>query len=187
METPAAIEYFLVNVTGQIETANFPGCNNLYCKYCYVAGTDWSIVAGPEEGISQMAKKSLDERQLIVLNFPLDVTFKSTNPFGWPQLVISCYGSDAFGKDVIRGYGAVHVPPIPGTHKRKIAMFVPKSTSLLRSFTSWFSGKRPEFTDPKLVAQSNGREVIRVASQGYVEITFNVMLKDFKRFGFRNV
>ena len=31
-----------------------------------------------------------------------------------PQLVVSCYGPDAFGHDVVRGYGAVHVPISPG-------------------------------------------------------------------------
>lgn len=34
-------------------------------------------------------------------------------PLG-PQLVVSCYGLDAFGHDVVRGYGAVHVPISPG-------------------------------------------------------------------------
>ncbi|KAL1482684.1 hypothetical protein MTO96_050304, partial [Rhipicephalus appendiculatus] len=32
-----------------------------------------------------------------------------------PQLVLAVYGLDAFGNDVVRGYGAVHVPPIAGT------------------------------------------------------------------------
>jgi Ciliary basal body-associated, B9 protein len=31
-----------------------------------------------------------------------------------PQLVVSVYGYDAFGKDVVRGYGVTHVPIVPG-------------------------------------------------------------------------
>ncbi len=31
-----------------------------------------------------------------------------------PQLVLSCYGQDVFGNDVIRGYGVVHLPMAPG-------------------------------------------------------------------------
>ena len=50
---------------------------------------------GLEEGITQMAKKSLDDRQSFVLNFPLDVTFKSTNPYGckWVFFIfcVHCY------------------------------------------------------------------------------------------------
>lgn len=41
-----------------------------------------SFLQGWEEGISQTTKKSLDRRQVFVFNFPLDITFKSTSPFG---------------------------------------------------------------------------------------------------------
>jgi len=37
---------------------------------------------GLEEGVTQTSKKSSDGRQIFVLNFPLDITFKSTNPYG---------------------------------------------------------------------------------------------------------
>lgn len=73
---------FLVSVVGQIEKAHFPNYDNMYCKYTFVYGPDWEIVTGIEEGISQIAQKSQDERQQVVWNFPLDVSFKSTNPHG---------------------------------------------------------------------------------------------------------
>uniref|UniRef100_A0A8C5TQD2 B9 domain-containing protein 1 n=1 Tax=Malurus cyaneus samueli TaxID=2593467 RepID=A0A8C5TQD2_9PASS len=63
-------------------------------------------------------------------------------------------------------------------------MFVPESTSKLQQFTSWFTGRRPEFTDPKVVAQGEGREVTRVRSQGFVTISFNVMTKDMHKLGY---
>jgi len=31
-----------------------------------------------------------------------------------PQIVVSVYGPDAFGNDIVRGYGAVHIPFTPG-------------------------------------------------------------------------
>lgn len=37
---------------------------------------------GLEEGISQITSKSQDVRRALVWNFPIDVTFKSTNPYG---------------------------------------------------------------------------------------------------------
>nr|KAF6398784.1 B9 domain containing 1 [Molossus molossus] len=139
---------------------------------------------GLEEGISQITSKSQDVRQALVWNFPIDVTFKSTNPFGWPQIVLSVYGPDVFGNDVVRGYGAVHVPLSPGRHRRTIPMFVPESTSKLQKFTSWFMGRRPEYTDPKVVAQGEGREVTRVCSQGFVTLLFNVVTKDLRKLGY---
>ncbi|XP_012967237.3 B9 domain-containing protein 1 isoform X3 [Mesocricetus auratus] len=155
----ASPSVFLLMVNGQVESAQFPEYDDLYCKYCFVYGQDWAPTAGLEEGISQIASKSQDVRQALVWNFPIDVTFKSTNPYGWPQIVLSVYGPDVFGNDVVRGYGAVHVPFSPGRHKRTIPMFVPESTSTLQKFTSWFMGRRPEYTDPKVVAQGEGREV----------------------------
>ncbi|XP_016787738.1 B9 domain-containing protein 1 isoform X2 [Pan troglodytes] len=154
----ASPSVFLLMVNGQVESAQFPEYDDLYCKYCFVYGQDWAPTAGLEEGISQITSKSQDVRQALVWNFPIDVTFKSTNPYGWPQIVLSVYGPDVFGNDVVRGYGAVHVPFSPGRHKRTIPMFVPESTSKLQKFTSWFMGRRPEYTDPKVVAQGEGRE-----------------------------
>ncbi|XP_037663938.1 B9 domain-containing protein 1 isoform X3 [Choloepus didactylus] len=127
---------FLLMVNGQVESAQFPEYDELYCKYCFVYGQDWAPTAGLEEGISQITSKSRDVRRVLVWNFPIDVTFKSTNPYGWPQIVLSVYGPDVFGNDVVRGYGAVHVPFSPGRHKRTIPMFVPESTSKLQRFTS---------------------------------------------------
>ncbi|XP_061201711.1 B9 domain-containing protein 1 isoform X2 [Neopsephotus bourkii] len=154
---------FLVSVTGQIESGRFPGFDDLYCKFCFVYGQDWVPTAGLEEGISQITSTSDVSPTTLVWNFPIDITFKSTNPSGWPQIVVSVYGPDFFGHDVVRGYGAVHVPFTPG---------------------SWFTGRRPEFTDPRVVAQGEGREVTRVRSQGFVTISFNVVTKDMKKLGY---
>ncbi|XP_076122252.1 B9 domain-containing protein 1 isoform X1 [Alosa pseudoharengus] len=161
----------------------FPEYDDLYCKYCFVYGHDWAPTSGLEEGISQITCKSRESHKLI-WNFPLDITFKSTNPFGWPQIVVSVYGPDVFANDVVRGYGATHIPFTPGKHTRTIPMFVPESTTRLQKLTSWLMGRRPEFTDPKVVAQGEGREVTRVRSQGFVTLQFNIVTKDLKKLGY---
>ena len=54
---------------------------------------------------------------------------RSTSPFGWPQLVVSVYGLDSLGNDVVRGYGAIHVPLSAGSnYQATMPMFVPQST-----------------------------------------------------------
>ncbi|ELT89985.1 hypothetical protein CAPTEDRAFT_173681 [Capitella teleta] len=175
---------FLLMVNGQIETADFPEHDDIYCRYCFVFGQDWVITSGLEEGITQMTRKSRDDRQAFVINFPLDVSFKSTNPHGWPQLVVHAYGLDIFGKDVVRGYGVVHVPITPGRHTLRLPMFVPESSSRFQQLLSWMMSRRPEYTDPKVVAHGEGREVTRVRSQGYVTVTLNVVMKDMKKLGY---
>jgi len=178
---------FLYSLSGTLESAHFPQINDLYCKYSFNTGIDWIVTGGIEEGFTQISSCSTDSRQIFSFNFPIDVTFKSTNPYGWPQLVLSCYGHDIFGNDVVRGYGCTHLPITAGHHKRKVAMFVPTSTSMVQKFTSWIFGRRPEFVNPIIATQGEGREVTRVRSQGSIDLTFNVLLKDFRSLGYDSV
>lgn len=39
-----------------------------------------------------------------------------------------------------------------------IGMFVPESSSVLQKITSWLTGRRPEYIDPRVLAQGEGRE-----------------------------
>jgi hypothetical protein len=94
---------FLLSVTGQVAAGSFHGGkDDLYCKLCFVCGPDWAVTAGQEEGITQIARKPSDGQQKVVWNFPLDVTFRSTCPYGWPQLVLSVFEIDSFGNEVRR-------------------------------------------------------------------------------------
>ncbi|KAK7583959.1 hypothetical protein V9T40_004922 [Parthenolecanium corni] len=187
MALPTPQSGFLISVVGQIEKAEFAEFDNIYCKYCFVCGPDWERLSGYEEGLSQVSRKSQDDRQIFVLNFPFEVCFKSTNPYGWPRIVLSIYGIDSFGNSVIRGYGMYHLPVTSGKCTKVMSTFVPASSSMLQQMTSWFTGRRPEYLDSRVLAFGDGREVTRVASQGKVWITFNVMIKDMRKYGFDNV
>ena len=67
----------------------FQGVDNLYCRYCFNFGPDWSAMSGVDVGLSQIAQKANGHDSRIVWNFPIDIVFKSTNPHGWPRLVLS--------------------------------------------------------------------------------------------------
>ena len=103
----------------------------------------------------QASRRSLDGQQRLVWNFPLDITFRSTSPFGWPQLVVSVYGLDSLGNDVVRGYGAIHIPLTSTVNvpyvTLKIPVFVPESASIMQRIAGWILGRRPEFVDPRVV------------------------------------
>ena len=103
----------------------------------------------------QASRRSLDGQQRLVWNFPLDITFRSTSPFGWPQLVVSVYGLDSLGNDVVRGYGAIHIPLTSTVNvpyvTLKIPVFVPESASIMQRIAGWIMGCRPEFVDPRVV------------------------------------
>ena len=95
---------------------------------------------------------------VFVVNFPLDLSFRSTNPHGWPQLLVQVYGYDRANREVIVGYGMTHLPTNAGMHVRYIRLFRPVSSSLLQQFRAWLTGVRPEYTDVRFVAQGDGRE-----------------------------
>ncbi|TKR81685.1 hypothetical protein L596_015517 [Steinernema carpocapsae] len=183
MAQPSTSSSFLLMITGQIETADFPAVNSIYCKYSYVFGPDWSQIGGVHEAISSTCEKG-EISHRITLSLPIEATFSSTSPHRWPQIVLSCYGPDFFNNDVIRGYGAVHLPTTPGTHERKVPMFVPEASTKIQEFLGYLTGKRPEFVDPKIVGTHEGREATRVRTQGLIKITFNAIIKDIKQSGY---
>ncbi|XP_020279162.1 B9 domain-containing protein 1 isoform X2 [Pseudomyrmex gracilis] len=177
---------FFLSVTGSIEHSEFYDVDNAYCKYGFHFGPEWSVVSGIEEGLTQMCKCSNDPRNLVVWNFPLDITFKSTNPHGWPQLIMSFYGLDFFGNDVIRGYAVCHLPLQTGHHEKRMSIYVPESSSGLQQLVEWLTSKRPELIDPAILASGVGRELTRMRVEGAVTVTFNVVLKDLFKLGYDN-
>ncbi|KNC95925.1 hypothetical protein, variant [Spizellomyces punctatus DAOM BR117] len=122
--------------------------------------------------------------QPCVWNFPIDIAFKSTNAFGWPQMILSVYGMDGLGRDVVRGYGSIRLPRTPGMHTLYVPMFVPLASTPFNGFLSWITGRLPEFLDSRFVSRNEGREVTRVRSQGTVKVQINMGTKDMERFGY---
>lgn len=51
--------------------------------------------------------------------------------FPGPQLVVSVYGLDVFGNDVVRGYGATHIPFTPGQSVLPPSIFSARSDLIL--------------------------------------------------------
>eukprot|EP01029_Cantina_marsupialis_P019091 TRINITY_DN4441_c0_g1_i1.p1 TRINITY_DN4441_c0_g1~~TRINITY_DN4441_c0_g1_i1.p1 ORF type:complete len:203 (+),score=38.63 TRINITY_DN4441_c0_g1_i1:108-716(+) len=178
------LKTFSLLVNGQIEGCDFEGYDNLYCKYSFVYGNDWKILDGTESALSQTATIGNRSSTECIWNFPFELSFKSTNCAGWPRLVVSVYGSDFMGRDVIRGYGSCLVPTVPGLYTKHISMFTPVSSSSLQGFIGTLTGNKPEFYDSKFVAKSLGREVTRVSANGEVTISFNVVTHNMEDYGF---
>ena len=72
--------FFTLVVSGQIQSAQICGYDDLYVKFQLESGPDWVLLDGLTEGISQLSKGAA--RGVCVWNFPVSVAFKSTNCFG---------------------------------------------------------------------------------------------------------
>eukprot|EP00297_Palpitomonas_bilix_P010859 CAMPEP_0113879498 /NCGR_PEP_ID=MMETSP0780_2-20120614/7271_1 /TAXON_ID=652834 /ORGANISM="Palpitomonas bilix" /LENGTH=257 /DNA_ID=CAMNT_0000866085 /DNA_START=152 /DNA_END=925 /DNA_ORIENTATION=+ /assembly_acc=CAM_ASM_000599 len=177
---------FVLTVSGQLQSGEFPGWESLYCHYNFVMGPDWSITDGLEEGYTQVATRSVSasSEDELVWNFPISITFKSTNAFGWPQIVLRVYGFDHFNRQVIRGYSAAHLPSIAGQHRLKLRCFRPMASSKMMEFQGWMAGQRPEFVDDDLPAKADGRKACRVRSRGHIALQLNVATRFMKEFGY---
>lgn len=76
-----------------------------------------------EEGVTQLARAApsnvfsaeTDTNRATIWNFPIESAWKSTNAYGWPQIILNVYGMDSLGRDVIRGYGCARIPRVPGS------------------------------------------------------------------------
>lgn len=74
---------FLLCISGQLEWLDIlaPAGSAWHCKYEFFSGSDWKIIGGLEAGLTQIANV-VHNGDKVVLNFPLEVQFKSTNPHG---------------------------------------------------------------------------------------------------------
>lgn len=86
LDDKTTTSYFSLCITGQIVSATFPlgpDRDFIFCRYELVAGPDWQLASGPQNGLTQMStNKSGHFNDKIVLNMPIEVTYRSTSPFG---------------------------------------------------------------------------------------------------------
>lgn len=190
---PGSNFYLMVN--GTIDSCTYPYIDNVYIRYSVTSGSDWQLVDGIEYGISQICKQqSLLSKLLnginsnggvMNINYPVELIYKSTNVYGWPQLVISVYTINKFGAtDSICGYTTLHIPTQPGIHTRSCTLYRPIDSTPYQKIISLFTNKKPEFIDPIFLTQSKGRELTRVQSCGTITLTFNVLTRSMNELGY---
>ncbi|GLV34472.1 B9d1 [Carabus blaptoides fortunei] len=142
-----------------------------------IAGPDWKVISGLESAVSQTANVVVNGDK-IVFNLPIDITYKSTNPYGWPQFVISVYSATT-----LQGYGRVHVPFQPGLHSLNVPLSKPAPTTYLGYFASFF-GYQPELVQASLLASGEGSHLIKMISNGHASLSMNVLIKGLQDMGY---
>lgn len=170
---------FLLCLTGQIEWVDILASSgsSWHCKYEFSSGPDWRILGGLEAGLSQIVN-IINNGDKVVLNLPIEIQYKSTNPYGWPQLVLSVY------KEMqLAGYGRCHVPLKPGNHTVEVSLSKPQASSILGYVASFF-GYQPELLQPKMLATTAGNNLILMESSGTAQISFNIVSQGFQSLGY---
>ncbi|KAH3760715.1 flagellar basal body component [Pelomyxa schiedti] len=180
---------FQLMVTGQIESCQIAGSSSLLARYEFVHGNDWTIISGVEKGITQTSLQTSSDMEhtngpVAVWNHPLEIAFSSNNPYGWPQLVVCVYGPDFLGREVIQGYGVMHLPISSGRFVKYMTLWTPLSPSSMEQMTTFFIGQRPEYINPIFISQGAGREVTKVRSYGKLKVSLDVITKGMTAMGY---
>ena len=178
-------EGFILNVQGMIELGEFFDGDIINCKYDIEFGQDWELLNGLKTNQSQQACRTEGKDNFFIWNMPFEVCLRSTNPSGWPQLVVSCYGPDWFGREVLKAYGVCFFPTTKGSHERTLHMFSIKSSSGFIEAIGIFLGQKAEILNaPNVLSTGEGREVIRAQSEGIVKAIFNINITNMEYFGY---
>jgi len=176
--------FMYMNVAGQIETGDFDMNGFVRCEYAFVSGPEWEIIHGDRTGKSQFARESSGLGK-IIWNLGYDVGFRTLSPSGWPQLVLTFIGLNTQGNEVVRGYACIHIPTVPGRHERFVRAFCPIRDGFMAALKLKFKGPECDLADkPETVAAAEGSEVTKIVSLGAVRVNFNIIQRNFSRFGY---
>lgn len=199
-----ASEYFFINIIGQIDYAYYPigfDGQKLFCRYDVVAGPDWELVSGFSSGVTQNASVG-ETNDKVVFNMPVEMMFKSTNPFGCeffsknliriinelffnnitvffsgPQIIFSLYGTNWWRAESSRGYARIHVPLAGKRTTIKAPILTAQCTNLWSSLSSWFTDRNPELRDPKILLEGTKNKGLNMESYGELHVTLQAITR----------
>ena len=174
-----------LDIQGVIKEGTFPEGDQIFCKYDIIYGNEWKLISGQKSGQSQHACLGEGSTCYFVWNMPFQIRLNCENPLNWPQLVISCYYPDFLGREILKAYGTCYIPTTNGAHERNLSMFCPISSYSFTSILEILFGKKAELINaPKILAQGDGREILRTKSEGNIKIKFNIHLENLEENGF---
>jgi len=116
----------------------------------------------------------------VVWNFPIDISFRTSNISGWPRVAIVVRDEQRS----LVGYGSMYVPTKPGSCVRYCKLFAPLASTSLGQFIGSATSELPEFYDMRFTTACKGREAARVVSAGVVKVMLNVRITGKEDLGY---
>lgn len=199
-ERTVAINEPEFNVIGEVESGTDFG-SGVCCKWEIEYGSCWEHVSGRLEGQTHIDYPS--DGLSVVWSHPLDVHFVAKGMHGWPRLIVQVWRLDSDGHLEVVGYGFSHLPSIPGKHdlslhlhlvstgvgphKINIATWRPVGT-LKEEISAQFLGGTPRLRDIGFLFEKAWSDRCRLltTASGTVNVTVDVVLKNFHLFGVEN-
>ncbi|GAQ87688.1 b9 domain-containing protein [Klebsormidium nitens] len=171
-----------VHIIGQILGAEGFKDRNVFCKWGIVAGSNWDLLEGTDQGQTQVDHPP--EGEDAVWSHPIDVHYACRGLSGWPKLYFQVWHQDIHGRNDICGYGFCHVPTEAGCFDLDCVTWLPEG-SVLERISAFFIGGGPRLKVEETVYNSGDRFRLRTRAGGTVHIQISVLLKDFARHNIR--
>lgn len=110
--------------------------------------------------------------------------FKNWNNFflGWSKLYVQIFHLDWLGRVHLYGYGFITLPATSGVHKIECFTWRPIG-NLRERIVQYFLGGGLQLKYPDLLYSSVERYKLRTEAMGIIKFEFNVILRNFDKFG----
>lgn len=104
---------------------------------------------------------------------------------GWPKIVMKFKAPKNQTEEIVKGYGCIHVPTAPGRYERHVRIFCPIADGFWANLKAKIFGVQSEQEDDADdIARAEARSVTTVVNVGVVRVVFQVVQRNFSRFGY---
>lgn len=174
-----------LNYVMEIHEADFASNDFYSVKWDLVVQGNWKLESGIPTGVTHSAGPSDFGDKTIYFNSIARYDLSTTNLQDFPQLLLTVYGLDFFGRAIVKGYGCFHLPFHEGVSNKRVMIFRPVGSHWMTDLFGTLFGKNPEYIDPvKTLVKGIGRKYTSVKPIGQINIKFISRGKNLAKHGF---
>ncbi|KAH8333574.1 B9 domain-containing protein 2 [Drosophila kikkawai] len=170
-----------VHIIGQILKAVDFAEPHLYCKWSLQSGNAWRLVQGEVQGQSHVGSHRLQNCSDFAQ--PLDIHLSAASVLGWPRLLVEVYAVNVLNQSWPVGYGFVHVPTTPGSHRLEISTWKVAPNGWWQSIREQFGGGGAALSKTDLLYSGVERYKLHTLSSGKVIVDLNLIFRKFEDYG----
>lgn len=216
---------FQVVVHGVLEGAECVEVGSLFARTQLFFGPDWAFLEshggygedadGDDDGdlvvptysnnaevVTQLSDCSKSPIPYFSFTAPFEFALTSTNPFGWPQLVITLHTVEGTGGSVEAGadgnekqllgsgesiiaYGRCFIPMKSGYHLKHVPMMQLENATSKQQLISLLTREKPVLRDLSFLCTGDDQVMLHARPlDGYVKLTFSVLINGMESSGF---
>ncbi|XP_030377674.1 B9 domain-containing protein 2 [Scaptodrosophila lebanonensis] len=170
-----------VHIIGQILKAVDFVEPHLYCKWILQSGNAWRLVQGEAQGQTPVSSHRLET--CADFSQPLDVHLSAAAVQGWPRLLVEVYAVNVLEQSWPVGYGFVHVPTQPGSHRLEINTWKVAPAGWWNCIKERFGGGGAALSKTDLLYSGVDRYKLQTRSSGKVIVDLNLVFRKFEEYG----